>query len=184
MRDPIRVAGLVCLLALFASVPVTAVPICDGCLLGIFDDAQLTKTAGNIGVFEVKTVYLGLRQPAGLSIGSLQFEASYPGGFTPIDYTSYVQGAKLSASATSVRVEWPQCVTGTRVLFRLRFLSFGSVRDAVVQLRNAEATACSGSNGDRWLLPTGCYVLNPSRGSGCTTGVKTATWAGMKELFK
>jgi hypothetical protein len=179
-----RSAILSCLVALFGAGPATALPWCEGCLLGIFDDPQLTQTTGTMAAFEVKTVYLGLRQPAEFGLADLQFEASYPNGFTPIDYTSDIEGAELTAGASSVHVEWPQCVTGTRVLFRLRFLSFGSVRDAVLRLRNAEAAACAGPGADRWLLPTGCYVLNSSRGSACTTGVKAATWAGMKELFK
>jgi hypothetical protein len=184
MREPMRGALLAWLLVSFLGASAAASPLCGDCLLGVFDDPQLTKTSGTIGLFEVKSVYLGLRQPAGLAVSLLQFEASYPNGFTPIDYMSYIEGAKLTAGANSVRVEWPQCVTGTRALFRIRFLSFGSVHDAVVQLRNAEATACAAPGADRWLLPTGCYVLNPSRSSGCTTGVEAATWAGMKELFK
>lgn len=157
---------------------------CADCFLGVYDDAQMTRSTGSIPRFELKSIYLGLRLPDGVGISSLTFAATYPDGFTVIDYASYVDGATLRPGDASVTVEWPQCIRGSRLLFRVRLFTFGSMRDAVLQLRDAVGAGCDAVRGDRWLVPAGCYVGNPTGRAGCAVGVRAATWAGMKDLFK
>jgi hypothetical protein len=127
---------------------------------------------------------LGIHLPAGVGIASLTFGATYPDGFLVIDYDSYVDGAALRPGDASVTVEWPQCIRGSQLLVRLRLFTFGSVRDAVLQLRDAVGAGCDAARDDRWLMPAGCYVANPTGRAGCAVGVQAATWAGMKALFK
>jgi hypothetical protein len=158
---------------------------CTGCYVGVYDDVAMTRTTGTIGLFEVKSVYLGVRLTDGVRLSKLDLEASYPGGFTVVDYTSYVANARITPTDTGVRVEWPTCVTGTRVLFRVRVITLSSVRNAVVQLRNAIGTGCPAASGTEWLIPAGCYVLNPGGNPrACATGVEPSTWSRMKDLFK
>jgi hypothetical protein len=156
---------------------------CSECFLGVYDDVAMTRSSGSISFFEVKDVYLGIRLPPGVRISKLEFDATYPGGFTVVDYTSFVTGAHVTQTASGVRVDWLQCVSGTRALFRVRVFGLGSVRNAVVQLRNAIATSCTAT--DTIRLPSGCYVLNPvgSRPP-CAVGVEQTCWSAMKELFR
>lgn len=158
---------------------------CGNCLLGVYDDGQMTRTSGTISPFQVKTVYLGIRLGPGMSISNLKFEAVYPLGFTVLDVFSYITGASYIPNGNGVVVDWPACVSGTKALFRVRVFTFGSVRDAVVMLRNAEVGSCQAPAADRWRIGTGCYVLNPSaRPPACSTGLAPSTWTAMKGLFK
>jgi hypothetical protein len=180
---------VVCLPVLCIAARVTAIvaaepQACSDCFLGVYDDLQMTRSSGSIGRFEIKPIYLGIRLPQGVGIRSLSFSATYPDGFTMIDYSSLVNGATFRLDGAGVTLEWPQCVVGSRVLFVLRLFTFASIRDAVLQLRSAEAAGCDSVRADRWLVPAGCYILNPTGRSGCSVGVEHATWSGMKELFK
>ncbi len=180
-----RVVGLLLLgLAATAAPAGAATRVCSDCYLGVYDDAQMTRSTGWIALFEVKSIYLGIRLPDAVGISTLSFSALYPDGFTIVDYYSYVSGAILRPGDTSVTVEWPQCIRGSRLLFRVRLFAFTSRRDAVLQLRDAAGAGCDAVRGDTWLLSAGCYVANPTGQTGCAMGVQAATWAGMKELFK
>jgi hypothetical protein len=179
-----RSVSLLGLAVLFAAASAAAaLPICSECLLGVYDDAQLTRTSGTAGSFELKSVYLGIRLPAGVRIRSLGFTAVYPSGFSVIDWTSYVNGVRVTPVGSGVRVEWPECIAGTRLLFRVRVFGFGLLRDAVLQLRDATATSCDGAQD--WRVPAGCYILNPSGPPvACGVGTEPSTWSVVKELFR
>ena len=179
------VGSFLFVLAAGATVPATATTFyCPDCHLGVYDDAQMTRNTGTIFPFQVKSIYLGIRMPAGVGITSLSFSASYPDGFLVMDYYSYVDGATIYPGDSGVTVQWSECLRGSQLLFRARLMTFGLVRDAVLQLGDAVGTSCDGLRDDRWLIPAGCYVANPTGGMGCAVGVRAATWAQMKELFK
>lgn len=158
---------------------------CASCFLGVYDDPEMTRTSGSVAAFQIKSVYLGLTVGDGAALASLDFEARYPTGFTVIDVTSFVTGATYEPHGDGVRVTLPQCVSHSRSLFRVRVLTFGAARDAVVQLSNAVGRSCGGAPEDRWSLPAGCYVANPSAGgSPCATGLEPSSWTAIKGLFK
>jgi hypothetical protein len=187
MRGPRHgaLAAAFLLLALAAGSAVAEVRTCADCYLGVYDDQAMTRSSGQVGFFQVKSVYLGVRLAAEVRISDLEFEATYPGGFTVIDYDSFISGARITPTATGVRVEWPQCVSGTRALFRVRVFSLSSVRNATVQLRNATSASCPGGPANSWRIPAGCYVLNPSGPpTACAVGVEPSSWSTVKELFR
>jgi hypothetical protein len=159
--------------------------LCQDCLLGVYDDGAMTRTTGTISVFQIKSVYLGVRLSPGVRIDQLDFEAVYPPGFTVIDVHPYVSGATYDVGGNTAHVAWPTCVSGTRALFRVRVLTTTSVRNGIVQLRNSTGRACGTGAASSWLLPAGCYVLNPSGSAPpCATAVTAATWTIVKELFR
>lgn len=160
-----------------------ALPVCTDCLLGVYDDSQLTRVSGTAGPFELKSVYVGIRLPDGMRIDTLSFSAAYPIGFSVIDWSSYVPGVTLTPAGSGIRVEWPVCIAGTRLLFRVRVLGIGILRDAILRLQDATASGCDGAQA--WRVPAGCYILNPS-GPPVACGVETApsTWSLVKELFR
>jgi hypothetical protein len=170
---------------LLAPIPAGGETLCAECRLGVFDDRAMTRVFGTIQPFQIKSVYVGLRAGSEIaSLRDLQFDASYPKGFTFLDVTSFVDGAVIEPlAADRVRVRWTACVPGSGVLFRVRFLSFRSVHDATVQIRDAQMTPCTG--GPPVGILGGCYVLNPTgKPTPCTTSLGAATWTTMKELFK
>lgn len=182
-------AGAALLLGAAAETPVAvaAEPAdCDGCYLGIYDDAAMTRTSGAIAPLQTKSIYLGIELGAGVpSIGALQFQADYPSGFTVLDVTSYVAGADYEpGGANSVSIQWPGCIAGKRLLYRIRVLTFRSVRDVAVQIRNAIGVGCTDKSRS-WRIPSGCYVVNPgSRTPPCALAVAPSTWSGVKGLFR
>ncbi len=160
---------------------------CAGCFLGVYDDAAMSRTTGTISPFQIKSVYLGIQlgdEVAGLE--KLSFEATYPAGFTVLEVTPYVTGANiLSTGSRSVRVEWPSCVQGSRLLlFRVRLLSTRSVQNAAVQIRGAMLQTCATAGASTVEIPAGCYVLNPRGPSPCATAVMPTTWSATKGLYK
>jgi hypothetical protein len=184
MRETMRRTWLAWVLVPWLAAPVCAqTRLCSGCFLGVYDDPQMTRATGGIARFEVKTIYLGLRLSAGVGISSLSFDATYPGGFFVVDYTPYVSGTSFRENGSGILVEWPTCVRGSRMLFAVRVFTFDAVRDAVLQLRDARGKSCENPS-DLLRIPAGCYVLNSTGRSGCLTAVESATWAGMKYLFK
>lgn len=159
---------------------------CTDCHLGIYDDVAMTRTSGTISPLQTKSIYLGIELGDGVpSIGTLDFEATYPSGFTVLDVTSYVSDADYEpGNANSVRIAWPRCISGKRLLYRIRVITFRSVRDAAVQLQNAIALGCSDKT-QSWRIPSGCYAVNPgSRTSPCALAVQPSTWGGVKGLFR
>jgi hypothetical protein len=187
MSGPMRWFAWLFFVALAAGVAAPAAAAsraCPDCFFGVYDDAQMTRSTGAVARFEVKSIYLGIRLPDGVGITALTFGATYPDGFIVLDYYSYVDGAVFRPGDASVTVEWPRCIRGSQLLVRLQLFTLGTVRDAVLQLRDAAGAGCDGVTGDRWLLPAGCYVANPTGQAGCAVGVRAATWAGMKALFK
>jgi len=164
----------------------TAPLTCVGCFLGVYDDAAMTRTSGTIYPFQVKSVYLGIQfddEVTGLE--KLSFEALYPTGFTVLDVTPYVAGAEIvTTGSRSVRVEWPRCVQGKRVLFRVRLLTTRSVQNVAVQIRSAALQSCAAAGSRSVGIAAGCYVLNPRGTPPCTTGVVPATWSSTKGLYK
>ena len=160
-------------------------PLCPDCLLGVYDDVALTRTSGSASVFQVKSIYLGVRLGAGVRMDQLDFEATYPSGFTVIDVTAYVDGATYDVGGNTAHVAWPTCVSGTRALFRVRVLTTTSVRNGIVLLKNAVGNACGTSATESWTMPAGCYVLNPAGSTPpCATEVEPATWSIVKGLFR
>jgi hypothetical protein len=116
-----------------------AAETCSSCYLGVYDDAAMTRTSGTISFFEIKSVYLGIHLDESVTgLETLAFEATYPAGFTVLDVTSYVSGADIQTTGSNaVRVEWPNCVQGSRLLFEVQLLSTRSVQNAAVQISNA-----------------------------------------------
>jgi hypothetical protein len=163
-----------------------AAETCSTCYLGVYDDVAMTRTTGSISFFEIKSVYLGIHLGESVTgLETLTFDATYPPGFTVLDVTPYVSGADIQTSGSnSVRVEWPRCVQGSRLLFRVRLLSTRSVQNAAVQIRNATLQTCAASGARTVQIPAGCYVLNPRGPSPCTTGIVAATWSSTKGLYK
>jgi len=163
-----------------------AAETCESCFLGVYDDAAMSRTTGTISRFEIKSVYLGIRLDETVTgFESIAFDGTYPDGFTVLDVTSYVPGADIQATGSnSVRVQWPQCVQGSRLLFRVELLSTSSVQNAAVQISNAELQTCAASGVRTVKIPAGCYVLNPRGPSPCTTGIVPATWSSTKGLYK
>jgi hypothetical protein len=160
-----------------------ALTLCSECLLGVYDDPQLTLTSGTASPFQLKSVYLGIHLASGVSISSLTFTAAYPSGFSVIDWTSYVNGVRISPVGDGVRVEWPDCIAGTQLLFRVRVLGIGLFHDAVLRLRDVTATRCDGA--DTWRIPAGCYILNPSGPPvACGVAAQPSSWSVVKELFR
>jgi hypothetical protein len=158
---------------------------CAGCFVGVYDDPQMTRTSGQVSWFAVKPIYLGVQLSPGVALSGLRLLANYPLGFTVLDYLSYVAGAQITPSGDGVRIDWPQCVTGTRLLFRVNVFSIGTVQDAVLQLRDAEGVACGSNGAEVFRIPAGCYVLNPSRSQpACATPVAASSWGAVKELFR
>jgi hypothetical protein len=183
MRVGAWLAGIA--VVVWASVASGEAVTCHDCLLGVYDDLAMTRTTGIISIFQVKSVYLGVRLRPDVRIDQLSFDAQYPTGFSVVDVTAYVNGATYDLAGNHADVRWPQCVTGTRALFRVRVMTTSSVRHALLRLTNVEARACSGSTTESWLLPSGCYVMNP-RGQTppCATTSTPATWTVVKELFR
>jgi len=123
------------------------------------DDTQ----HGTIARFEVKSIYLGLRLARRCGPHVADVRGDVPDGFIVLDYYSYVDGAALRPGAASVTVEWPRCIRGSQLLVRLRLFTFGTGRDAVLQLRDAAGTACDTVSGDRWLLrPAVTWRIRPA----------------------
>lgn len=164
----------------------SAPEVCTGCYLGVYDDAAMTRTTGSVSPFQIKSVYLGIRfgdEVTGLE--KLSFEATYPSGFTILDVTPYVAGADIiTTGARSLRVEWPRCVQGSRLLFRVRLLTTRSVQNAAVQIRSASVQSCAAVGSKSVKIPAGCYVLNPRGASPCATSVQPVTWSITKGLYK
>lgn len=159
--------------------------VCQDCVLGVYDDLAMTRRTGTVSIFQVKSVYLGLQLGPGVGIDELTFDATYPAGFTVVDVTAYVSGATYDVGGNSASVRWTQCVSGTRALFRVRVLTTVSVRDGLVQLHQVMARGCTGGTPRSWLLPSTCYVINPTRGTPpCVTEATPATWTIVKELFR
>lgn len=170
-------------LAVWAST--AAGEVCQNCLLGVFDDQAMTRRTGSVSIFQVKSVYLGMELDADVSIDELTFDATYPTGFTVVDVTAFVSGATYDVGGNSAAVHWPACVSGTRVLFRVRVLTTTSVRNGLVQLHNVVARGCNVGTPESWPLPSTCYVINPSGGTPpCVTSTTPATWTIVKELFR
>ena len=162
-------------------------PTCAGCLLGVYDDRAMTRTSGTCGPFQTKSIYLGIRLGSEVSdYQSMEFRAGYPDGFTLLDWTSFVPNARVQPTSDGgVRVEWADCVRGTRALFQVRFISFASVSDARVQVHDAVLETCAASGAGTWRIPGGCYVLNPSgHGDPCATSVAASTWGAVRQLFR
>jgi hypothetical protein len=175
--------------ALLGSTPARAEPVaetCTSCFLGVYDDTSMSRTTGTISPFEIKSVYLGIQLGEDVTgLETLTFDATYPDGFTVLDVTPYVPGGDINTiGSTSVRVEWPRCIEGSRLLFRVRLLSLRSVQNTAVQLRNAVLQTCSASGSRTVQIPAGCYVLNPRGASPCATGIQPATWSATKGLYK
>jgi hypothetical protein len=159
--------------------------ICQDCHLGVYDDLAMTRSTGTVSIFQIKSVYLGVRLASGVQVDQLDFEATYPAGFTVVDVTPYLSGATYNVGDNRAHVQWPQCVTGVRALFRVRVLTVTSVRNGLVQLRNVVARGCGNGTTASWLMPSGCYVLNPSGPTRpCATGATPVTWTIVKELFR
>jgi hypothetical protein len=187
MRSILRLAGMaVVAWASMASVAAAGqADLCRDCLLGVYDDQGMTRNRGSIQIFQVKSVYLGVHLAAGVQIDDLRFTASYPPGFTVIDVTPLVSGATYDVGDNTAHVTWPQCVSGTRALFRVRVLTTTTVRNGLVQLSQTEASACGNGATASWILPAGCYVLNASSSAPpCATEVAPVTWSVVKELFR
>lgn len=185
MRLPFRSIAAAAFLLLAPVPAATGARTCAECYLGVYDDPEMTRTTGSVATFQIKSVYLGLTVGDGVALAAIDFEARYPSGFTVIDVTSFLNGASYEPHGDGVRVTLPECVSQSRVLFRVRVLALGAARDAVVQLSNAVGRACGGVPGEQWSLPAGCYVANPSGGrSPCATGLEPASWSAMKALFK
>jgi hypothetical protein len=98
--------------------------------------------------------------------------------------TPYVSGAVVNATTSAVRVEWPRCVQGSRLLFRVRLLTTRNVQNAAVQIREARLRTCAAAGAATIQVPAGCFVLNPRGGTPCTTGVIASTWSNTKGLYK
>jgi len=164
----------------------TAPQTCAGCFLGVYDDAAMSRISGTISPFQIKSVYLGIQfGDAVTGLEKLSFEATYPPGFTVLEVTPYVAGANIvTTGSRSVRVEWPRCVQGSRLLFRVRLLSTRSVQNAAVQIRGATLQTCTAAGASTVGIPAGCYVLNPRGPSPCTTGIVPTTWSITKGLYK
>lgn len=180
-----RSSLLVLLLLLFRPGQAAAETLCAACRLGVFDDRALTRDWGTIQPFQIKSVYVGLRLGDGfVGVRDLQFDATYPSGFTFLDVTSFSSGATIEPLGSNrVRVSWTLCVPPSQVLFRVRFLTFRSVRDAAVQIHDARMTPCAGT--EPVSILGGCYILNPTgQPTPCTTGLEAASWTTWKELFK
>jgi len=173
--------------AIAAAGPAHAAPEnCPSCVLGVYDDAAMTRSSGTIGAFQTKSVYVGIQLGEGYtSFDELHFDAEYPAGFNVLEVTPYVTGGTIAPEgARGVGVTWPRCVTGSRLLFRVRVFTTRSVRDAVVRIEKASFTTCD-STARNVTLPGGCYVLNPSgRATPCTTRLQASTWGSIKTLFK
>jgi hypothetical protein len=168
---------------LYAASPAAALSLCSDCLLSVYDDPQLTRSSGTASAFELKSVYLGIHLAAGVSIQGLTFTAAYPTGFAVIDYSSYVNGVRIWPQGNGIRVEWPDCISGTQLLFRVRVLGIGLFHDALLQLRDVTASSCDGA--DAWRIPAGCYVLNPTGPPvACEVATGPSTWSVVKELFR
>ena len=159
---------------------------CASCLVAVYDDPALTRVTGSVSPLVPKTVYLGIHMDESMSGSSLRFEASYPLGFTVLEATSYIANAKLEPTGSGgVQVTWPRCLAGTQLLFRIRAITFGAVRDAVVQIHGATLAVCSNPSASPISIPGGCFVLNPSGpSSGCSTPVQPSCWGHVKELFR
>lgn len=180
MRFPLLIAVMLLGLPATSSHALTT---CFECRLGVYDDPQLTRASGTAGLFEVKSLYVGIRLPEGIRIRTLSFTADYPEGFSVIDWTSYVSGVRVTPAGNGVRVEWPSCIAGTRLLFRVRVFGMGFFPNAELQLLDATAGDCDG--GDDWRVPADCYLLNPVGSSAaCGMAVLPRTWSLVKELFR
>lgn len=176
---------VVCLLG--AAAAVAAPALCADCLLGVYDNLAMTQNSGRASSFQVKSVYLGLHLAPGVKISRLDFNATYPRGFTVVDVQALVPGATYDTVGNRAQVRWSSCVTGTHALFKVRVLTTATPRNALVQLRDGVAAACPdpGAGADGWLVPTGCYVLNPDgTAPPCTTPTAPSTWTFVKALFK
>lgn len=166
-----------------AATSAAALTTCSECRLGVYDDPQLTRISGSAGLFELKSLYVGIRLPDGVRIRTLSFAADYPSGFSVIDWTSYVAGVRVTSTGPGVRVEWPACVAGTKLLFRVRVLGIGFFPNAILRLHDATAGDCDG--GDDWRVPADCYVLNPTGAPvACGVAAEPRTWSLVKELFR
>jgi hypothetical protein len=180
-----RLLGLWAVVVLFGTPVLAQSPECNDCFLSVYDDLALTRNTGRASAFQVKSVYLGLRLANGIRASQLDFRASYPPGFSVIDVQSLVPGAQYDTAGNVAHVEWPSCVSGQVALFRVKVLTTAVPRNAVLQLHDAKASACSDPSADPWSIPAGCYVLNPDGNAPpCTTPLVAATWAGVKELFR
>lgn len=159
--------------------------ICNGCFLGVYDDLAMTVSSGRASSFQVKSVYLGLHLAPGVRISRLEFDATYPRGFTVVDVQALVPGATYDAVGDHAEVRWNNCVTGTLALFRVKVLTSSTPRNALLQLRTATAAGCPNPATAGWLVPTGCYVLNPGgTAPPCTTPAAPSTWTFVKALFR
>lgn len=159
--------------------------VCTDCFLGVYDDLAMTQTTGRAASFQVKSVYLGLRLAPGVAVPRIEFDAAYPPGFTVVDVQALVPGATYDTVGNHAKVRWSTCVSGTHALFRVKVLTTSTPRNALLVLRNAVAGDCPAPAVPTWLVPTGCYVLNPGgTAPPCTTPVAPSTWSYVKALFK
>jgi len=170
--------------SLSASVAFSEPAVCSDCFLGVYDDLAMTQSSGRAASFQVKSVYLGLRLAPGVGTSRIDFDATYPPGFTVVDVQALVPGATYDTVGNRAQVRWNSCVTGTHALFRVKVLTTATPRNALLQLRNGVAGACPGPAADGWLVPTGCYMLNPGgTAPPCSTPVAPSTWTFVKALF-
>jgi hypothetical protein len=184
---------------------------CFGCVLGIWDEMELTTTSGSIAVNTLKDVYIGIKlDPAQRFNGLTGIEFSIAGfgqdllvaGFDTIVPTTRVPEGPQAPADTSetsqatggVHISWSTCLRGSQPLAKLTLLAFSEISDRVLRVMHAFPPASPA-----WRTPvfTQCdapvftatrvtgsfYCLNP--GPHCPIdAVESSSWSSIKQLFR
>ena len=144
---------------LFLAAPARAqVENCFDCVLGLYDDLDLTSCSGTIESGVAKDIYLGIRyDPAsGFDrLGGIEFSISgLDSGILLADWTQIpptvvidgFPGAPADTSAASTEeggmlIYWPQCLSGSRAIARFTLLAIDSIVDRVLQVKRKYPTS-------------------------------------------
>lgn len=169
-----------------------AVEDCPACILGIWDDDQLTRNYGYSAPGEFKYVYVGLRAPETMRLfrnvefsiaglrpedGLLVLGISCNQGAIPSCIGTAASPADTSATSTGtggLTTFWFDCFGDGQPLISILFLHLGPEPDHVLQVKRRYPTS-----NPAWHTPVlfacgeppvvvrvsaGCYVLNPTPG--------------------
>jgi hypothetical protein len=180
-------------MSLFAQGEITE---CPGCLLGIFENPELTQ---NFGIWDLeltgpsKSLWVGIMYDPAVPLNGLTGvelsisgipESPFGGAqFSGIPEPTIVIGSAIETPADTtgeggVNMVWNQCLPENRAVIKIDMLSLSPVGDDIVlrvmrkfppgsdEFPQELFTQCNAPQFTKTIVTGGCYVINPTVGEG------------------
>lgn len=171
---------------------------CYGCVLGIWDDFELTNTAGSVAAAVPRDIFVGIKfDPAagfdrltGIDCRISGFEGMIVGDFGPPLPGS---GPPAPTPTDSLGVwnlsyTWGTCLHGSQALAKLTLITFSQISDRILQVvarpprQYPVIFLCDAPVFTAVNVTGGRYCLNP--GPTCREAVEERAWSSVKQLFR